>query len=276
MKASTFVVKVLIAWTILVVIQMVLGSVITTSVAIPKNALPWFLLSTLLVAVVVVVLGMRSDWPNPLRALALAAIPAVVTLSNYLEGIIFLTGSGIDWRKEILRTCLLNAIAFPVWMILFRKTESEAVSHYSPLARPVGEKVWRFAVADVAYPVLYFVAGTIVFPYIRDFYATQTLPPFAELLSVQLFIRGPILVAVCLVMTRMLGLPRLAGAVAVGLILSILNGIAPLIIPSGVFPDAVRWAHFYETSISNFVFGALVGWLWSKPEAVAQLASKAA
>jgi hypothetical protein len=276
MKASTFVVKVLIAGAVLVVIQIALGAVITTSVAQPKNALPWFLLSTFLVASVVVFLGMRSDWPNPVRALALAAIPAVITLSNFLEGIIFLTHSGIDWPKEILRTCLLNAIAFPVWMILFRNVEAKWGSSYSPLARPVGDKLWRFAVAVAAYPVLYFVAGTIIFPYVRDFYKTQTLPPFLELLSVQLFIRGPILVATCLVMIRMLDLPRGSSAVAVGLMLATLNGIAPLIIPSGVFPDAVRWAHFYETTISNFVFGALVAWLWGRPEAVAQVASKAA
>jgi hypothetical protein len=120
------------------------------------------------------------------------------------------------------------------------------------------------------------VAGTIIFPYVRDFYATQTLPPLAEVLSVQLFIRGPILVATCLVMQRMLGLPRTAGAVTVGLMLATLNGVAPLIIPSGVFPDTVRWAHFYETTISNFVFGAFVAWLWGRPEAAAQMVSKAA
>jgi hypothetical protein len=276
MKASTFVVKALIAWACLVVIQMVLGSVITTTVVVPKNALPWFLLSTLLVAAVVVVLGMRSEWPNPLRALALAAIPAVIMLNNFLEGIIFLTNSGIDWRKEILRTCLLNAIAFPVWMILFRKSETATGSDDSAHARPAGEKVWRFIVADLAYPVLYFVAGMIIFPYVRDFYTTQTLPPFAELLSVQLFIRGPILVAICLLMSRMLRLPRVAGAVVVGMMLATLNGIAPLIVPSSVFPDSVRWAHFFETTISNFVFGVFVAWLWARTERVAQMVSRAA
>lgn len=276
MKASSFAVKVLIAWIGLVVIQVILGMVITSSIEPPKDALPWFLLSTLLVAAVVVFLGMRSDWSNPVRALALAAIPAVIMLCNLLEGIIFLTNSGIDWRKEILRTCLSNAIAFPLCMILFRKTETGSRSSYSPLARPIGEKVWRFAVSDLAYPFLYLVAGTIIFPYVRAYYATQTLPPMAEVLSVQLFIRGPILVVICLVMTRMLGLPRVAGAVGVGLILATLNGIAPLIIPSSVFPDGVRWAHFFETTISNFVFGAFVGWLWGRPQAVSELVSKAA
>jgi hypothetical protein len=276
MKASTVVVKVVIAWATLVLIQVVLGSVITSAVVLPKNVLPWFLLSTLLVAAVVVGLGMRSDWPTPLRAVALAAIPAVIMLNNFLEGIIFLTNTAIDWRKEILRTCLLNLIALPVWMILFRKSGDAEGSHYRPLSRPVGEKVWKFALADVAYPFLYLSAGMIIFPYVRDFYATQTLPPMSEILGVQLFIRGPILVAICLVMTRMLGLARWSGAVVVGLMLCTLNGIAPLIIPSGVFPDTVRWAHFFETAISNFVFGAFVAWLWGRPAAVAQAIRKAA
>ena len=276
MKPFTFVGKVLIAGTILVVIQIALGSVITSGPAPPKNALSWFLLSTFLMAAAVVCLGMRSDWPNPVRALALAAIPAVITLCNYLDGILFLTNSGIDWPKEILRICLMNVIAFPLWMILFRKGETESGANYNPLARPGVEKLWRFALADLAYPVLYFIAGMIIFPYVRDFYATQTLPPVAEVFSVQLLIRGPIYIVICLLMTRMLGLPRVAGAVAMGLIFTTLSGIVGLIIPSGVFPDAVRWAHFYEVTISNFVFGVFVGWLWGKPEPVAQLASKAA
>src|SRR5205809_5710869 len=44
----------------------------------------------------------------------------------------------------------------------------------------------------------YFVAGTIIFPFVRDFYATQTLPPFGQLVILQLLVRGPILVGLCL------------------------------------------------------------------------------
>ena len=41
----------------------------------------------------------------------------------------------------------------------------------------------------------------------------------------------------------------------------LLGGVAPLLMPNPYLPDAVRWAHFVETSVSNLVFGALAGWI---------------
>jgi len=32
-----------------------------------------------------------------------------------------------------------------------------------------------------------------------------------------------------------------------------------------ILPDSVRWAHFCEVTSANFVFGAVVAWLWSRP-----------
>jgi hypothetical protein len=57
----------------------------------------------------------------------------------------------------------------------------------------------------------------------------------------------------------------MSGAFAVGAIFTVLSGIAPLLIPNPVFPDAVRWVHMCEVTSSNFVFGIIVGWLWGGP-----------
>jgi hypothetical protein len=267
MKASALAVRIMLTWISFFAIQVVLGILIPTPAPLPHNVTPWLLLSNLLVATALCFLATRSDWQGLRLALTVSGISVVVTLTNYLEGIIFLRSSGIiDWRKEIVRTCLLNALAIPVWLLMFRKPATPR-SNYRPFtAKPMAERAWRFALADLAYPVLYYVAGMIIFPYVRDFYTTQTIPPVGIVLAVQLLVRGPIYVGVCLLMTRMLGLSRFAGAMAVGLVFSALNGIAPLIVPSGVLPDAVRWAHFYEVAVSNFVFGAFVAWLWGKPQ----------
>lgn len=276
MKTSALAARIILTWISLVAIQVVLGILISTPTPPPKDAMPWFLLSNLLVATALGFLATHSDWRGLRLALALSGISVVVTLTNFLEGIVFLTSSGIDWPKEILRTCLLNALAIPAWLLIFRKPATPQ-SNYQPFAAsPVAKRVWRFALADLAYPVLYFVAGMIIFPYVRDFYATQTIPPAGKVFAMQLLVRGPIYVGICLLMTRMLGLSRFRGAAAVGLVFATLNGIAPLIVPSGVFPDAVRWAHLYEVAISNFIFGVFVAWLWGNPRPIAQLGSKAA
>jgi hypothetical protein len=276
MKPFAFALRVVAAWVYLVIVQMILGMMISAGAPVPGNVLPWFLLSTLLVATTLCVLGARSDWRGWRLALALSTVPLVITLTNYLEGIIFLTGSSIDWSKEILRACLLNIFAFPLWLMVFRRGDASS-SNYQPFAsRTIAARLRKFAAADLCYPVLYFVAGTIIFPYVRDFYATQTLPPVGKLFALQLFVRGPIFVAVCLLMTRMLGLTRLSGALALGAIFTTLSGIAPLIIPSGVFPEVVRWAHFFEVAISNFIFGMIVGLLWGPPKEKVALLSQAA
>jgi len=268
-------VRILLTWISLLAIHVVLGILIPTSAPPPQEGMPWVLLSDLLVATALGFLATRSDWRGLRLALTISGIPLVVTLTNYLEGIIFLTSSGMDWPKETLRTCLLYALAIPLWLLIFRKPATPQSNYHPFTAKPIAERLWRFALADLAYPVLYFVAGMIIYPYVRDFYATQTIPPVGKVFAMQLLVRGPIYVGICLLFTRMLGLSRLAGAVAVGLVFSTLNGIAPLIVPSGVFPDAVRWAHLYEVAVSNFAFGAFVAWLWGRLAADGQLVSKA-
>jgi len=276
MKTRALATRVLVTWVYLVAVQAMLGMLITSPTPPPENAGPWFLLSNFLVALVLCLLAMRSDWGGARLAVAVSGIPAIIMLTNYLEGIIFLTGVTIDWPKEVLRTCLVSVLTLPLWPLLFRKPGTSQ-NNFRPLAgRTVKERLWRFVLADLAYPVLYFMAGVLVFPFVRDFYATQTIPPVGLVFALQLVVRGPIYVGVCLVMTRMLGLARLPGAAAVGAAFATLNGIAPLIIPSGVFPEPVRWAHFIEVTISNLIFGLIVVWLWGPPNGVKQMVRQAA
>lgn len=79
-------------------------------------------------------------------------------------------------------------------------------------------------------------------------------------------------ILVCLTLLRMFRLPHWSGALAVGLAFTFISGVANLIMPNGIFPEQVRWAHFYEVSSSNFVFGFVVGWLWGHVQPVRHIA----
>jgi hypothetical protein len=47
--------------------------------------------------------------------------------------------------------------------------------------------------------------------------------------------------------------------------------------PNPFFPDAVRWVHFCEVTSENFLFGAIVAWLWGQPQlTLPQMVHKAA
>jgi hypothetical protein len=35
-----------------------------------------------------------------------------------------------------------------------------------------------------------------------------------------------------------------------------------MIAPNPFFPDAIRWVHLGEITVSNFLLGVFVSWLW--------------
>jgi len=229
----------------------------------------WMFLSNVVTIGALSILALRTEWRGWALGAALAAIPLAITLIDGIEGVYFLPNSPIEWNRIFAQSALAAALSVPVWMLLFGKRAATPQDHFHPFAtKSAVERAWRFVVCDALYLVLYMIAGTIIWPYIKDFYATQTLPPMSIFLPLELLIRGPLFIVLCLLLVRMLALPRLSGALAVGALFALMSGVAPLLMPNPYFPDAVRWAHMCETTSSNFVFAAAVAWLWGQPRLV--------
>lgn len=248
------------------IIQMFAGIIVPIKIIPAPHTFEWFLVVNALLAAALVVLAVRSEWRGWQLGVALAAIPLAITALNVLEGSVFLKNSALPWDRILLQAVISAVLIIPVWMLLFGRRGGATSEHYHPIqAKGRGERAWKFAVCDLTYLVLYYGAGMIIFPFVKDFYATQQLPSADTIIALQLMIRGPVFVLLCLAMTRMLGLPRLTGALAVGAIFTLLSGVAPLLTPNPYFPDAVRWVHFCEVVGENFVFGAVVAWLWGEP-----------
>lgn len=53
--------------------------------------------------------------------------------------------------------------------------------------------------------------------------------------------------------------PKWRYAVLVGMVFSILGGIAPLLPPNNLMPAVIRVGHGFEVGISNFLFGWITG-----------------
>lgn len=258
--------KILLGWLALVAAQVLSGIAVPIHAVAPPNALEWMLLTDLLMAAVLGVVAVRSDWVGWRLALTLVAIAWSINLVDMIEGSIFLKHSGIPWRPLILNMSVTYVLVLPLWRYIFGRGEA-VPAHYSPfLQKSAGTALWKVVLSDVSYLFLYFTAGAIIFPFVKNFYATQTLPSYGTIVSLQLLLRGPVFVLVCLLLVRMIGLSRWQGALAVGLAFTILSGVAPLLMPNPYFPDYVRWTHFGEVTSSNFVFGCLVGLIWGKPK----------
>jgi hypothetical protein len=140
-----------------------------------------------------------------------------------------------------------------------------------------GSWAWRLVVADLLYLACYFGAGSVIYPWVREFYESRNLPGQSLIAAVQLCCRGPIFIALIALLLRTTLGERREKAILVGAMLSLLGGVAPLLIPNPYFPDVVRWAHFFEVGISNFIYGAAAAWLLTPPpRRVAALAGSSA
>jgi hypothetical protein len=112
----------------------------------------------------------------------------------------------------------------------------------------------------VAYELLYWSAGTVVYPYIADFYATRTIPPFYVVAAVQI-VRSLIFVGAVypLLKSGLRGAP-----LVLALVYGVIGGLAPLLPDNPYMPPDIRFYHAIETSLSNLLFGLIVGSLFSR------------
>ena len=111
----------------------------------------------------------------------------------------------------------------------------------------------------VAYELLYWTAGTLVYPYIANFYATTRWIPPAFAVSAMQVVRSLIFVGAAypLLKSGLRGAP-----LVLALVYSVIGGVAPLLPDNPYMPPDIRFYHAVETSLSNFLFGLVVGFLF--------------
>jgi hypothetical protein len=253
---------------ILTVLQMLTGMVLgPLDVEMPPGTLPWMLLANLLLAGVLAWYARRSAWTGWRLAAALFAISYGIGHASALIELYFfpvLPRPGL--LQGILVSSLVPAVLIsPVMVWLAGRWSRAGAAPAMAPERSATEWMARFAACCVAYVLLYFAAGMIIFPYVQAFYAQLTLPAVSTVIMLQLFVRGPLFVAIGFLIVRMAPATRMEHALAVGIAMSVLGGVVPLLVPNPFFPDYVRWAHLAEVVSSNLVFGCTVGWLLSGP-----------
>lgn len=266
MTFSAAIVRGLLAFVAICVVQMIAGMLVPMRTVALPHILLWMLLTTAVMTAALTIVAARAEWRGWRLGVAVAILPLVVSAINLIEGVLFLKNSHVEWGRIFLYTLVVGALSIPVWMLLFGRRKDVLADHFHPIrSKSRGERVWKFVLSDFSYLFLYFTAGLIIFPYVKDFYATQQLPSTGSIVALQLLVRGPLFVLLVLALTRMLGMARLSGALVVATVFTLLTGVAPLLMPNPYFPDSVRWVHFCEVTSSNFVFATVVALLWGPP-----------
>jgi len=277
MKLSASIVRILVASVAVFALEIIGGMLFRVNLLVPPHVVPWKALATLLTVTALSLVAIRSEWRGWRLGLAVSSIPLAIALVDLIEGRIFLKSLSLDWRAVGAQTLFVYVLAVPLWMVLYGRRTEPPPEHFHPIAsRSRLDRLWRFLVSDVSYILLYFIAGMIIFPLVKSFYDKLELPSIGTIVTLQLLVRGPVFVVICLLLVRMLGFSRGKGALMVGLVFTLLSGVAPLLVPNPVFPNHVRWVHFCEVSSSNFVFGAIVGWLWGAAKSAQQITARPA
>jgi hypothetical protein len=228
------------------------------------NVLGWNIAANAVIAFTIVLLSRRARWRGLRLGLALAAIPSAVAFVNIIEGVVYLSSELGNPVWLLISALAKYLLVLPLASFALPRVAEDHEPAAATPALTLWGKLWRFAISDLLYLILYFSAGILIFPLVRDFYEARSMPPVGRIFGLQLFVRGPVFIVVCIVLSRMIRAQRMAGALIVGVAFALVSGVAPLIVPSPFFPDAIRWVHLGEVASSNFLFGVLVALIWSK------------
>jgi hypothetical protein len=170
----------------------------------------------------------------------------------------------------------LVAVPFSVLaVVILGKGRSGPVdaAHNPRLVMPFREWAWKLAVIAVLYVVLYFTFGYFIAwrdPVVRAYYhGTDEGSFFANFRTVLhntpwlvpfQILRGLLWVGFALPVVRMMKGRWPETALAIALLFSVVMN-SQLLLPNPFMPEPVRMRHLIETASSNFIFGAIVGWM---------------
>ena len=230
----------------------------------------------LMVVSVLVALGTwiphRSQYQGRrLAAQVFSVLFGVMFFMTQVETLAFNDAIEMPWQvtASTMASGFLVCLVVAAGSVRLRRKLGPPPTAGPPAALGRGALVGRFGALAALYTVLYFLVGYYIawqFPVLRGFYSgSSELVPFPEHMSNVLaedgwlvplqFLRGCAWAALAwLLVTGLPPVGRLERYMLVGLALS-LPLAAPLLVPQGYMPMAVRIAHSSELLIENFLFG---------------------
>ncbi|WKK67508.1 hypothetical protein [Lutimonas zeaxanthinifaciens] len=254
-------------------IKLLLASLIITALYFVSNALffsdtslsaasIWGVLSNLLIVLLLGLYVSHSSLRGLKLVLAVFSIYYIIGHFNLLiEAYIFNVTDRAETTKEMFQGLFVVAVFSPLLVLLLNKWEGSPETLQFK-KRSVFSWIWRIALGMFVYLVFYLAAGMILqasYPDLMSYYA-EKLPPVEVMILTQ-FPRGLLFVLIAILMLRTLKLKRIQKGLLIGLVFSVIGGIAPLIPPSEFMPANIRMVHGIEVGISNFLYGMALAYL---------------
>lgn len=221
----------------------------------------WQLLANLLIVSVLGYYVVHSQYISYKLLFATFVIGYVIGNFNIvIEALIF----GIMEDQGMVRAMLMgipyNLLGVFLMIRIFGRWDKGAKTLSAFRSRKVSGWVGRILLANFLYIFFYLAAGILVqelTPGFEEFYEGK-LPSPELFFMTNMGFRGFVFVAIAILIDRSLAGSRLGKAIFVGLVFSIIGGVAPLIPPNELMPEFIRVAHGFEVGFSNFFYGICV------------------
>jgi len=247
--------------------------------------LPWIFITALLQTLIVTWYANKTQLSGKkLGVVVFVVIFGVQFFMPQIETLYFLNSIQIPWQLilgQILAGVgvgLLAALLSARYKNKLDELQGNSENGFNNLPREV--VIGRFTILAFVYTLIYYLFGYFVawqFSALREYYSGSTeLLPFInhmqgqltgepQLLLFQIF-RGYLWAGIAYMATMNLTKAKYwERLVIVGLAMSI--GLAfPILVPQVYMPTPVRLGHFPELLSSNFVFGIIAAWLFTKSE----------
>ena len=219
-------------------------------------------LAALLVSTVLSYLVLRSRWAG--TQLVCAIFVAYFGLYT------FIPQSEEVGRMAPTTSVLLTAHGFLgglvyslVLVALMGRLRAQVVERESArLHMAVREWLWKVGVCIVVGPGLDLLGRAAFWPWTQSLDLSPVAHPIALLVG-----RSLLLIAFMLPIIKMMRGGRLETAVAVAVLLGVLAGVAPLAMARLYAPGSFSLTHVVAISVANFLYGMLVGYLFSREPA---------
>lgn len=236
-----------------------LGGLSFTIPALGVGNFGWWWLSGLLTAAAlapVVIYGPRSLWAQ--FGSIFCALVVVGMGCTFSEAMVFFPEMKAGLVAAIpgaTTMYLIGAAVLTLLIKLLKLTDRE-----TPKAemRPAGLAAPLILASAASYVVYYQIFGALVFEFLTKQYYPHAVEQVAAMglwFWGYQFARGLLMTLAVVPIIYTLRLPRWQAAIVVGLLVWIVGGVAPLVVPSATMVTQQRYLHIFEIFTQNFSLG---------------------
>jgi hypothetical protein len=195
----------------------------------------------------------------------IAPVLAIITvLCTWSEALIFAAGFKEQAARNLIGALVMYLIVAAVlavlaWGLRLPKTATSTVEH-----RSVPSTIALVAVCGVAYAVYYLIFGAITYQYFTKGYypeAAQTAQAMGIWFWAIQIGRGALMTLAVIPAIYTLRMSRWQTAIAIGALIWVAGGLAPLLVPNAFMGTTQRIIHVFEILSQNAPLGITAGLL---------------